>query len=123
MCQPCTHREWSISLRRSTASAWSLSEGLVTASITAAQIEDYLAQLSAVLEMVTLLQPLTHKSETCGWAGWIHWGTSGAHFYAWDQPRLFFSVDIYTCKPFSVERAVAFTRVFFQATTVVHREF
>ena len=98
-------------------------EGLVTAPITAAQIEDYLAQLSAVLEMVTLLRPLTHKSETYGWAGWIHWGTSGAHFYAWDQPRLFFSVDIYTCKPFSVERAVAFTRVFFQATTVVHREF
>ena len=29
-----------------------------------------------------------------GWAGWIHWETSGAHFYAWDTPRPFFSVDI-----------------------------
>ena len=98
-------------------------EGLVTAPISAQQIEDYLSELSGVLDMVTLLQPVTHQSDTYGWAGWIHWETSGAHFYGWDQPRLFFSVDIYTCKAFSAERAVAFTRDFFDATEVVHREF
>ena len=69
-------------------------EGLVTAPISAAQIEDYLSQLSGVLNMVTILHPVTHQSDTYGWAGWIHWETSGAHFYGWDQPRLFFSVDI-----------------------------
>ena len=98
-------------------------EGLVTEPIGAAQIADYLSQLSGVLDMVTLLQPVTHQSDTYGWAGWIHWETSGAHFYGWDQPRLFFSVDIYTCKAFSAEHAVAFTRDFFSATKVVHREF
>lgn len=98
-------------------------EGLVTEPITAAQIEAYLSELSTVLEMTTLLHPVTHQSDTYGWAGWIHWETSGAHFYGWDQPRLFFSVDIYTCKAFSAERAVAFTRDFFAATHVVHREF
>lgn len=98
-------------------------EGLVTAPISAAQITTYLSQLSGVLDMVTLLEPVTHQSDTYGWAGWIHWETSGAHFYGWDQPRLFFSVDIYTCKAFSAERAVAFTRDFFSATEVVYREF
>lgn len=98
-------------------------EGLVTEPISAEQITAYLSQLSGVLDMVTLLEPVTHQSDTYGWAGWIHWETSGAHFYGWDQPRLFFSVDIYTCKPFPAERAVAFTRDFFSATEVVHREF
>jgi S-adenosylmethionine decarboxylase len=98
-------------------------EGLVTEPISAEQIERYLSELSGVLEMTTLLHPVTHQSDTYGWAGWIHWETSGAHFYGWDQPRLFFSVDIYTCKAFSADRAVQFTRDFFAATTVVSREF
>lgn len=98
-------------------------EGLVTAPITAPQIEDYLGQLSIILDMTTLLTPVTHQSDTYGWAGWIHWETSGAHFYAWDQPRLFFSADIYTCKAFSADTAVDFTRRFFGAAKVVYREF
>ena len=49
--------------------------------------------------MHLLLDPVTHRSDRYGWAGWVHWETSGAHFYAWEDP-LFFSVDIYTCKPF-----------------------
>lgn len=98
-------------------------EGLVTAPIPAEQIEEYLSELSGVLDMVTLLKPVTHQSDTYGWAGWIHWETSGAHFYGWDQPRLFFSVDIYTCKAFSADHAVDFTRRFFGATEVAYREF
>jgi len=98
-------------------------EGLVSAPIGSEQIKRYLSQLSDVLEMVTLLEPVTHQSDTYGWAGWIHWETSGAHFYGWDQPRLFFSVDIYTCKAFSVADAVDFTQRFFDATEVAYREF
>lgn len=98
-------------------------EGLVTTPITAAQIKTYLSQLSDELGMITLLPPVTHQSDTYGWAGWIHWETSGAHFYAWDQPRLFFSVDIYTCKAFPTDHAVAFTADFFDATEVTYREF
>ncbi len=98
-------------------------EGLVDEPITAEQITTYLSQLSGVLDMVTLLEPVTHSSPMYGWAGWIHWETSGAHFYAWDQPRLFFSVDIYTCKWFSNEEAAEFTRSVFNAKKVVHRAF
>ena len=98
-------------------------EGLVDAPIGARQITDYLSQLSDVLDMTTLLTPVTHQSDTYGWAGWIHWETSGAHFYAWDRPRLFFSADIYTCKAFSVDQAVDFTQRFFGATEVAYRQF
>lgn len=98
-------------------------EGLVAAPIDAESIRTYLSRLSQVLDMVTLLEPVTHRSPTFGWAGWIHWETSGAHFYAWEQPRLFFSVDMYTCKQFSARAAVDFTSDFFDAQEVTYREF
>jgi S-adenosylmethionine decarboxylase len=98
-------------------------EGLVAEPIAAEEICDYLSELSRVVDMVTLLQPVTHRSPAYGWAGWIHWETSGAHFYAWERPRLFFSVDIYTCKAFSVPTAVNFTERYFDALEVSYREF
>jgi hypothetical protein len=98
-------------------------EGVPAAPIDAGQIADYLAALSRVTDMVQLIEPVTHCSDLYGWAGWVHWETSGAHFYAWEQPRLFFSVDVYTCKAFDVDAAVAFTRDFFSARPVVAKSF
>jgi len=86
-------------------------------------IKEYLAQLSKKLNMQTLIEPVTHKSPKFGWAGWIHWETSGAHFYAWDRPFLFFSSDIYTCKEFDVNTAVEFTKEFFKADDLVFKKF
>lgn len=98
-------------------------EGTCPEPITADQIRDYLRRLSDVTDMVTLIEPVTHRSDRYGWAGWIHWETSGAHFYAWEQPLLFFSVDIYTCKQFDPQRVVEFTRDFFRSEVVVAKEF
>ena len=98
-------------------------EGYVDKNISDIQIKEYLKKLSEVTEMVTLCPPVTHASDKYGWAGWIHWETSGAHFYAWDAPDLFFSVDIYTCKAFDVARAVSFTKDFFNAKTITYKEF
>lgn len=98
-------------------------EGLVDRPIERHEIVEYLSTLSKVLDMITVLDPVTHESDMYGWAGWIHWETSGAHFYAWDRPRLFFSVDMYTCKWFSNDEAVEFTREFFNARQVVSRAF
>jgi hypothetical protein len=78
-------------------------EGYPSRPVTAPEIREYLRGLSSMLEMTALTEPVTHRSDRYGEAAWIHWETSGAHFYAWDQPRLFFSVDIYTCKPFEFE--------------------
>ena len=98
-------------------------EGYPTKPLKAEEIKKYLSQLSDVLKMKTLIEPVTHRSDLYGEAAWIHWESSGAHFYAWDVPRLFFSVDIYTCKAFDVQDAVKFTKEYFKATDVEFREF
>lgn len=98
-------------------------EGYPKSAISDQQIKDYLSQLSDVLKMHTLITPITHRSDKFGWAGWIHWETSGAHFYAWEVPMLFFSVDIYTCKKFDPVGAVNFTKSYFDASQVVHKSF
>ena len=94
-------------------------EGTCRWPIVEDQIKRYLRRLSDVCGMRLLVEPVTHLSENYGWAGWVHWENSGAHFYAWDTPMLFFSVDIYTCKKFDAERACEFTRSFFQAPRAV----
>lgn len=88
-------------------------EGYPEKPISDDDIKDYLKNLSKVTDMVTLIEPVTHMSDKYGWAGWVHWETSGAHFYAWERPRLFFSVDIYTCKEFSVDAVISFTENYF----------
>jgi S-adenosylmethionine decarboxylase len=98
-------------------------EGYPALPISDDQIKDYLNRLSKFIGMRTLLVPVTHRSDLYGWAGWIHWETSGAHFYAWEQPLLFFSVDIYTCKAFNVDVALEFTRRYFEASDITYKSF
>jgi S-adenosylmethionine decarboxylase len=98
-------------------------EGYPAKSISDTDIQDYLLKLSDVTKMKTLLTPVTHSSDKYGWAGWIHWETSGAHFYAWDQPLLFFSVDIYTCKDFNDQEVIDFTKEYFGATEIAAKSF
>lgn len=98
-------------------------EGYPLRPITDASIKDYLCKLSDFIGMKTLLEPVTHRSDLYGWAGWIHWETSGAHFYAWERPLLFFSVDIYSCKAFDVKAACEFTQQYFDATKLTAKSF
>jgi S-adenosylmethionine decarboxylase len=98
-------------------------EGTCPEPIAAEDIRTYLLRLSDLCGMTPLIEPVTHRSETFGWAGWIHWDASGAHFYAWEVPLLFFSVDIYACKPFDAVAAAEFTRDYFNTPRVVARAF
>ena len=98
-------------------------EGMPAEKITADDITSYLSALSVELEMIEILAPVMHQSELYGWAGWIHWENSGAHFYAWEEPMLFFSVDIYTCKRFDAAAVTEFTRDYLDAVEVVAKEF
>jgi hypothetical protein len=98
-------------------------EGTCLTPITDEDIRCYLSSLSDVCGMHRLVEPVTHRSDRFGWAGWVHWETSGAHFYAWETPKLFFSVDIYTCKAFDPSIAVEFTKGFFDAPEVVAKGF
>ena len=96
-------------------------EGKCDQPITDNQIKEYLSGLSNALKMTTLIEPVTHKSDKYGWAGWIHWDSSGCHFYAWDDPFPFFSSDIYTCKKFDINTAIEFTKNFFKAKELVYK--
>lgn len=98
-------------------------EGVPAFPISDKQIASYLKSLSRVCAMTVLIEPVTHRSDRFGWAGWIHWETSGAHFYAWEEPRLFFSVDIYTCKEFDPGVVIEFTRKYFDASRISSKEF
>lgn len=97
-------------------------EGYPAQPISDEQIKTYLSELSTKLDMHQLIEPVTHRSDLYGWAGWIHWETSGAHFYAWEQPLLFFSVDIYTCKAFDPQTAIEYTKDFFATSEIVFKE-
>jgi S-adenosylmethionine decarboxylase len=94
-------------------------EGTCRRAIGDGDIRTYLRRLSEVCGMQALIDPVTHRSDQYGWAGWIHWETSGAHFYAWDHPTLFFSVDVYTCKRFEPSDVISFTQAFFDPTDLV----
>lgn len=98
-------------------------EGLCQVPIDDVSIREYLNRLSKVCGMRSLIEPVTHRSDKYGWAGWIHWETSGAHLYAWEEPLLFFSVDIYTCAPFDAKDVVEFTSAYFDADEVVAKAF
>jgi len=92
-------------------------EGFSSEKITGDVIEEYLSRLSNEIGMIPMGDPRTSHSPKFGMAGWIHWETSGAHMYSWDE-NLFFSVDIYTCKEFSVDKAVKFTKEFFNCREI-----
>ena len=97
-------------------------EGYCKDKISAKMISDYLSELGEELGMKVLLEPMTHKSSKYGWAGWVHWESSGTHVYAWDEPTPFITCDIYTCKRFDVLKAVEFTKEFFGMVEVSFRK-
>lgn len=97
-------------------------EGTRSAPFGSSEIVRYLDALSNQCGMSTLITPVTHRSERYGWAGWVHWEASGAHFYAWDRP-VFFSVDIYTCAPFDPDTVAHFTSGYLGADLLVARAY
>ncbi|MFH1426017.1 MAG: S-adenosylmethionine decarboxylase [Candidatus Kerfeldbacteria bacterium] len=98
-------------------------EGTTDKPITPDQIAAYLSALSEELNMRALQEPFVYQAEDVGHGAWIHWITSGAHFYTYNNttPPLF-TVDAYTCKPFSAERAAEFTKKYFKSRDLVWKE-
>ena len=86
------------------------------------EIKDYLVKLSDVLAMRPLSAPFAYPAEDMGYGGWIHWITSGAHVYSYTTNPPLLTIDAYTCKPFSVEKAVQFTQKYFDVQEIVWKE-
>jgi hypothetical protein len=73
--------------------------------------------------MTVLLEPTTHRSDRFMWADCVHGGTSAAHLYAWEQPTVCFSVDVYMYQAFDAQLVVDFTGEFFSEDEIVAEEF
>ncbi len=103
-------------------------EGTTQSIVEPEQIKKYLLELAAVTKMEVLSGPYAYSAHEMGYGGWIHWKSSGAHFYSYPamgknpDAKPFFSVDFYTCKPFSCHEAAEFTRKFFSPIEIVWKE-
>ena len=76
-------------------------EGTTNKPISPEDIKRLLDKLCECLNMVALTAPTLSYCEDYGWCGHMHWVTSGVHMYTWAKREPpFFSIDIYTCKPF-----------------------
>lgn len=97
-------------------------EGTTERIIEREAICSYLQELANITEMEVLSPPEAHSAHDMGYGGWIHWKSSGAAFYSYPTNPPLFTVDCYTCKPFSAEQAAEFTRKYFNAIDLVYKE-
>lgn len=97
-------------------------EGTTKEIVKPDEIKKYLMALSKVVNMTVLSDPVAYTAHEDGYGGWIHWKTSGAHFYSYETDPPLFTVDCYTCKKFSVDKALAFTKKYFNAIDIVCKE-
>lgn len=97
-------------------------EGTTEKIVEPEQIKEYLDELAKVTDMEKLSGPYAYSAHDMGYGGWIHWKTSGAAFYSYPTNPALFTVDCYTCKPFSAKEAAEFTENFFKAKELVWKE-
>ncbi|UCC91984.1 MAG: S-adenosylmethionine decarboxylase [Candidatus Aenigmatarchaeota archaeon] len=86
------------------------------------KIKEYLLELAKVAKKMVLSDPVAYSAHEMGYGGWIHWKSSGAHFYSYPTKPPLFTVDVYTCKSLSVKDVVEFTRKFFNPIELVWKE-
>jgi S-adenosylmethionine decarboxylase len=105
-----------------------LLEGYYSAPVDRSAVEGYLTGVAGKLGLRTYGAPIVHtphgigKSENQGFDAFIPLIDSGISLYVWSA-RQFFAAVLFTCKPFDVSEAVEFTRQYFGARELEHREF
>ena len=97
-------------------------EGTTEKIVEPDQLKEYLDELAKITKMEKLSGPYAYSAHDMGYGGWIHWKTSGAAFYSYPTMPALFTVDCYTCKPFSASEAAEFTKKFFNAIELVWQE-
>jgi len=97
-------------------------EGTTDKIVEPEQSKDYLLKLAEFTKMEVLGSPVAYTAHDMGYGGWIHWKTSGCHFYSYPTNPPLFTVDCYTCKPFSAKEATDFTKEYFNAIEIVYKE-
>ena len=97
-------------------------EGTTEKIVEPEQMKAYLLELAKITDMEILENPVAYTAYDMGFGGWIHWKSSGAHFYSYPTKPPLFTVDTYICKPFSVEKVIEFTKKYFNAKEIVWKE-
>lgn len=101
-------------------------EGKYTAELSQNKIKNFLQELSEKLSMKIIYGPVVkdiagginpkHKGFECV----LVWAESGASVYVWEKFK-FFTIDIYTCKPFPPRLAVDHVKEFFKTEKLSYR--
>ncbi len=105
-----------------------LMEGRFAAAVDRAAVERYLTGVAAHLGLRSYGAPVVHapggagKPENEGFDAFLPLVDSGVSLYVWSGRR-FFAVVLFTCKRFSVEQALDYTRRFFEAGELEHASF
>ena len=105
-----------------------LIEGLYDRDVDRDAVERYLVALPAHLGLRTYGAPIVHapggagKDDNEGFDAFIPLIDSGISLYVWSKRR-FFAAVLFTCKRFDTKAALDFTRIYFAARDVEHREF
>jgi hypothetical protein len=103
-------------------------EANYTIQVTKEQVREFLLSLAAHLELRTYGEPIIHspggegKEENQGFDAFVPLIDSGISLYVWSNEK-FLSCVLYTCKDFSTEKAVSFTKDFFKTTELESEEF
>lgn len=105
-----------------------LVEGYYDRELDAQAVADYLQGLAAALSLRSYAAPVIHAPQgegrpaNAGYDAFLPLIDSGISLYVWTEAR-FFAVVLFTCKPFDVGRAVAYTREQLSAARLVHESF
>jgi hypothetical protein len=105
-----------------------LIEGIYTKDIQRAEVERFLLDVAAHLNLRTYGEPIVHspsgagKESNEGFDAFIPLIDSGISLYVWSSKR-FFAAVLFTCKVFDSDAALQFTREFFGANDIEHRAF
>lgn len=93
-----------------------------------AKVSDYLLGVAKELGLRIYGEPIIHspsgegKEENQGFDAFVPLINSGISLYVWTNEK-FMSCVLYTCKEFSVDKAIAFTKEFFDSTELEYQEF
>src|SRR5271163_3878658 len=97
-------------------------------SLTKQDVETYLRELPRALDLRIYTDPIVYspggegKEVNQGYDGFVALIDSGIAIYVWESAK-FLSLVIYTCKQFSVETAIAFTKEYFQTAELEQASF
>jgi len=105
-----------------------LIEATYTISVDEPVVREYLLELAKTLDLRTYGEPIIHspsgdgKEVNQGFDAFVPLIDSGIALYIWSNEK-FLSCVLYTCKDFSTEKTIEFTRGFFKTSQLEYQEF